>query len=80
MGARRCTVVVWEYAVIEARDGSRPVVRFSHSDEVVPAEDGYDTLRYLGDSGWELVSIVDMRYGVASYFKRPRARTKSGGW
>jgi hypothetical protein len=55
----------WEYARLESTEDGVSVV-FTHHDSWtgLPADAFFDTLRKLGDEGWELVTAVPLAAGA----------------
>lgn len=49
----------WEYLVAALADEAS---RSEHEEE----------LRLYGETGWELVALVEVRYGWRAYLKRPK--------
>jgi hypothetical protein len=62
----------WEYARLESTPGGVNVV-FTHHESWtgLPAEAFFDTMRRLGDEGWELVTAIPLAAG-AEFETEPR--------
>jgi hypothetical protein len=62
----------WEYARLESAPGGVNVV-FTHHESWtgLPAEAFFDTMRRLGDEGWELVTAIPLAAG-AEFESEPR--------
>ena len=62
----------WEYARLESTPGGVNVV-FTHHESWtgLPADSFFDTLRRLGDEGWELVTAIPLAAG-AEFETEPR--------
>ena len=57
----------WEYARLESTaDGVNVVFTHHNSWTGIPADAFFDTLRTLGDEGWELVTAVPLAAGADS--------------
>lgn len=66
----------WEFALLSWGAGLTEV-GFTHHDSwrELPGEEFWDTLRRLGDEGWELVSVIEGP-GIQKtqyWLKRPQA-------